>query len=242
MVISVILAAGKGTRMKSDLPKVLHPVLGISMIKRVVSLAESLHSSRILVIVGYKAELIREELRDNPRVEFIEQKQQLGTAHAILQCRDALRDYDGPLVVLSGDTPFLRPTTVNKLLTSFHSSRSIKTVFLTGVVANPTGLGRIMRNMRGDINRIVEEKDATDEEKLIREVNMGIYVFDCKVLFETLPQLTCENKQNEYYLTDVVERILRRVEGIPVDDVKETIGINTVEQLREAEAAWEASI
>lgn len=239
MVVSVILAAGKGTRMKSELPKVLHHVNGISMIKRVVQLAEELNSERILVIVGYKAELIKEELRDFTNLEFVEQTQQLGTAHAIMQCRDALKDYDGEILVLSGDTPFLKVPTINKLLNEYYKNPSTKSVFLTGIVENPFGLGRVIRDINGSVCRIIEEKDASNEDKLIREVNMGIYVFDCKVLFEVLPKLDCKNKQNEYYLTDVIEIILKitgiLVVGVLVNDPRETIGINTIEQLKEAE-------
>jgi len=239
MVVSVILAAGKGTRMKSELPKVLHTINGVSMIKRVVRLAESVNSERIIVIVGYKAELIKAELTDFPQLEFVEQTQQLGTAHAIMQCREALADYDGPVLVLSGDTPFLKPCTIHKLMEAYWSKASIKTAILTGFLENPFGLGRIVHDhwkRGGYIISIVEEKDATDEDRLIQEVNLGVYVFDCKMLMDALTKVNRKNKQNEYYLTDVIEITLWKVIGVEVEDLRETIGINTIEQLKEAEA------
>jgi len=235
--VSIILAAGKGTRMKSDLPKVLHHVYGVPMIHHVCSLAQlGINSSKTIVVVGHKAELVRKSLKECQNIEFVEQKELLGTGHAILQCQENLRDYHGPVVVLSGDTPFLTKETVNKLLEAYWEKDGVGVVFLTAEVPDPTGLGRIIREpISNQVIKIVEEKDATAEERLIREVNTGTYVFDSDELFRILPTLGNDNKQGEYYLTDVIHLTKKDVIGVLAKDYRETLGINTQEQLREGE-------
>jgi bifunctional UDP-N-acetylglucosamine pyrophosphorylase / glucosamine-1-phosphate N-acetyltransferase len=257
--ISIILAAGKGTRMKSSLPKVLHPVYGSPMIHHVFKLASKTSTSsflketgssypNIVIIVGHQAELVKDSLKNlidadlENKVEFIEQKELLGTGHAILQCQSVLKNYKGSVLILSGDTPFLSNNTINDLLDEFRKNIGVGVAFLTAEVPDPTGLGRIIRcSKTGQIIKIVEEKDATPDEKLIKEVNTGTYVFDAEELFNILPKLTKNNKQGEYYLTDVIHLTKKPVIGVLAKNYKETFGINTPEQLKESEDFFEKS-
>jgi bifunctional UDP-N-acetylglucosamine pyrophosphorylase/glucosamine-1-phosphate N-acetyltransferase len=257
--ISIILAAGKGTRMKSSLPKVLHSVYGVPMIHHVFKLASKTSTSsslkeadvlfpNIVIVVGHQAELVKDSLKNvidkdvETKVEFIEQKELLGTGHAILQCQSVLKNYKGSILILSGDTPFLSNDTINDLLDEFRKNEGVGVAFLTAEVPDPTGLGRIVRcSKTGKIVKIVEEKDATQDEKLIKEINTGTYVFDSEELFNILPKLTKNNKQGEYYLTDVIHLTKKPVIGVLAKNYKETFGINTPEQLKESEKFFENS-
>ncbi len=230
---ALVLAAGEGTRMKSDLPKVAHEVLGVPMVRLVVDAARAAGCERVLAITGHKAEAVEALIED---VGCVRQDKQLGTGHAVMCARDALADFDGSLVVLSGDTPLMSPETISGLVAFRESSGSAVTV-LTTHMADPFGYGRIVRDRDGAVSAIVEEKDCTPEQKRITEVNTGTYCFDAGVLFAHLDRLTTENAQGEYYLTDMIS--VFEGEGLTVsamvtDDPLETLGVNSRLQLAEA--------
>lgn len=235
--ISVVLAAGRGTRMNSDLPKVLLPVCGRPMIHYVLDALEAASVRRHLVVVGYQADQVRSELKDRSGVDFVEQAEQLGTGHAVQMCRSKLAAHDGTVVVLAGDSPLVQPASLQRLRQEFEASDH---VLLLGTLnhPDPTGLGRVVRDADGSFVGIVEHKDATDEQRQIREVNMSTYFFDCHALLDALGELSSDNQQGEYYLTDCAE-ILRRqgrsVEALPVLQPCEALSINTREQLSEVE-------
>ena len=232
--IALILAAGEGTRMKSDKPKVAHEILGMPMVQWVVRAATAAGCERIIAITGHKAEAVEALLGD---VESVRQDQQLGTGHAVMVAREALRDAKGSLLVLSGDTPLLWAETISGLVALRESSGSVLTL-LTTHLADPTGYGRIVRNMHdGSVERIVEEKDCTPKQRRITEINTGTYCFDASVLFAHLDRLTTENAQGEYYLTDMVAVFGGEgltVSAMATDDPLETIGVNSRIQLAEA--------
>lgn len=235
-LITLIMAAGKGTRMHSDRAKVLHVLCGRPMIHYVVDVARSLGSNRILVIIGHQADTVREALRD-ARVEFVEQRQQLGTGHAIMQTRSLLEAYQGAVLVLSGDTPLIQTASLRRLV-DLHQAHEAAVTILTAQMDNPFGLGRILRDTEGQVIRIIEEKDATPEQRAITEVNTGTYCFHSASLFEALTGITPNNKQGEYYLTDTISLLKEhggRVVGVPAEHAEETGGINTPEQLADAE-------
>ena len=233
---TVILAAGKGKRMKSDLPKVLHPLNGRPMIHYVIDVAEAVGSERIILIVGHKKELVEEICRGR-NVEFAVQSQQLGTGHAVLQTEPLLRDFDGDVLVLSGDVPLLTAQTIRSLI-EIHRQKNPLATLLTAKMDDPTGYGRIVRDENGFVKQIVEHKDADVDTLKIKEINVGIYVFKSRMLFETLPLVKNENSQGEYYLPDVVKIYVDRGEKVAAvlsPDVEETHGINNVNQLKAAE-------
>ena len=234
---TVILAAGKGKRMKSDLPKVLHPLNARPMIHYVIDAAEAVGSDRIILIVGHKKELVVEACRER-LVEFVEQKEQLGTGHAVRQTEPLFKDYQGDILILSGDVPLLQAKTLQQLITVHQREGAIASL-LTAEMDDPSGYGRIVRDANGFVRKIVEHKDADPETLKIKEINVGIYIFKSKPLFETLPLITNENSQGEYYLPDVVKIFVERGEKVAAvisPDVEETHGINNVEQLKRAEA------
>ncbi len=233
---TVILAAGKGTRMKSDLPKVLHPLNQRPMIEYVIDTAEQIGSDKIVLIIGHKRELVVEAVKHRG-VEFAVQEPQLGTGHAVLQTAPHFRDYRGDVLVLSGDVPLLRPESLRKLIEVHQTEQPLATL-LTTKMDDPTGYGRVVRDAQGFVKQIVEEKDADEQTRRIKEINVGIYMFRCKELFETLPLVKNDNRQGEYYLPDVLKIYVERGEKIAAvvtEDVEETHGINTVEQLKNAE-------
>ncbi len=234
---TVIMAAGKGTRMKSDLPKVLHPLNGRAMIHYVIDVAEQLHSEKIILIVGHKRELVEKECSRRP-VEFAVQASQLGTGHAVKQTAPFFSDYDGDILVLSGDVPLLTVETLKELVKQHQENRAIATL-LTARLEDPTGYGRIIRDADGRVKAIVEHKDATPEQLNIDEINVGIYVFRARPLFNALNRIKNDNAQGEYYLPDVIPLFLQEnktVNAVVAQSFDETRGINTVEQLKEAEA------
>ena len=245
-LITLILAAGKGTRMHSDLPKVLHRLNGRPMIHYVLDTARALRPRRIIVIVGHQAGSVRRELAGlpglpgppGPPAEFAVQEEQLGTGHAVRQAGPLLAGESGVVLVLAGDTPLIRPSTLATLINAHRRDGAAASV-LTAQVDDPTGLGRILRDGEGRIDRIVEEKDATGKQRAIKEINTSTYCFEPALLLRALDRLTPENRQGEYYLTDTIE-ILRR-EGRRIADAsagmpEETMGINTPEQLSAAES------
>jgi bifunctional UDP-N-acetylglucosamine pyrophosphorylase/glucosamine-1-phosphate N-acetyltransferase len=222
--------------MKSDLAKVLHRLGGRPLVHYVVESARGAGISRIVVVVGHQAGLVREALAGQG-VEFVEQRELLGTGHAVLQTKGALEGHHGNLLVLYGDVPLLRSETILSLLARHHETGANCTM-LTTEVENPTGYGRIIRDSDGFVTGSVEEKDATPQEKEIREINPGIYCFQCDSLFACLEEVRDDNAQKEYYLTDVIG-ILRsrgkRVAALNVADSSEVMGINTLEELAAAE-------
>jgi bifunctional UDP-N-acetylglucosamine pyrophosphorylase/glucosamine-1-phosphate N-acetyltransferase len=233
----VILAAGQGTRMKSSLPKVLHPVAGRPMVEQVVETAGSLSPASITVVVGHQAEAIRTFLGGRQGVHFALQAPQLGTAHALQQAEPLLAGRTGTLVLLSGDVPLLKASTLHRLLEAHRAAKAAATV-VTALVERPYGYGRIIR-VGGRIARIVEERDASPAQRRVREINSGIYAFDLGPLFESLRTIAARNAQGEYYLTDLIGVYRRRklpVETVTVDDPGEIRGVNTRSELAEVSA------
>jgi bifunctional UDP-N-acetylglucosamine pyrophosphorylase/glucosamine-1-phosphate N-acetyltransferase len=239
---AVILAAGKGTRMKSALPKVLHAVAGKPMVTFPVDVARKLGCHPTVLVVGHGAEAVKDELAGSA-ASFALQAEQLGTGHALLCAREALRDFSGTLLLLCGDVPLLREETLERLITEHRTNRAAVTV-LTAELADPFGYGRILRE--GDqVLGIVEEKDASREQKAIREINTGIYAFEAPFVFEALAGVDCDNAQREYYLTDVLAAARtagRRVGAAVLEDADEAMGINDRVQLARASAVMRRRI
>jgi UDP-N-acetylglucosamine diphosphorylase/glucosamine-1-phosphate N-acetyltransferase len=235
MFSTVILAAGKGTRMKSELVKVLHPLCGKPLLSYVVEAARSAGSHDISIIIGYQADAVREKFRDWD-LNFIEQREQLGTGHAVLQARARFADYTGAILVLCGDVPLLQSATLISLWACHRQEQTAVTV-LTTVLTNSTGYGRIVKQPDGKVSRIVEERDATKAEKKIKEINTGIYCVDSRFLFDALRKINNENAQQEYYLTDIIAIAHESGAGVSSlisADHREVMGINTPQELREA--------
>lgn len=233
----VILAAGKGTRMKSELPKVLHPVGGEPMILRIVRTAQAFQPTTITVVVGHMAEKVAAALDGQPHLGTVVQDPQLGTGHALLQAAPVLAGQHGTVVLLYGDVPMLSVNTVERLVTHHRSGLFAATV-LTAHLANPAGLGRIVRH-RGTLVRIVEERDATPEERGITEFNSGIYAFELDGLFDALGRLNTSNAQGEYYLPDLIEIFRssgKTVDALVLDDPAELRGVNSRAELAEMNA------
>lgn len=236
--IAIILAAGKGTRMKSELPKVLVAVNGRPMIRYVVDALKAAGIERLIVVVGYRAELVRAELALIPGVEFVEQTEQLGTGHAVMMARAALAQHDGPVVVVAGDSPMLQTASVAALLNEFDRRRA---ACLLGTVYrdDPAGYGRIARDEDGQFIGIVEEKDASPEQRAIREINVSTYLFDAQELLGSLDQLRADNSQREYYITDCPAILLaagKTVAALPILKPCEALSINCPEELAQVEA------
>ena len=228
----VILAAGKGTRMKSALPKVLHRVAGRPLIEHVLACAEAIGPRTTTVVIGHQADTLTAALRGRPGLSVVVQEPQLGTGHALMTTEQVLGSQAGVLVLLSGDVPLLTPQTLQTLVDRHISSNAAATV-LTALVDNPTGYGRIVRSGE-QIARVVEEKDASPAERAIREINSGIYAFALKGLFAAVRQIATENAQNEYYLPDLVAIFRGQglvVETVTVSNADEIRGINSRTEL-----------
>ena len=233
---AVVLAAGQGTRMKSALPKVLHPVAGRPMIEYVLDAVHGAGVNRVIVVVGYEAALVEARLSD--RAETVRQVEQLGTGHAVLQAGPLLADFDGDLLVLCGDTPLVTGGDLAALVRVHRGAKAAVTV-LTAELAEPEGYGRIIRDAGGSVSRIVEQKDATAEQSAVREVNSGIYCFDARRVFGALGELSPDNAQGEYYLTDCLRRFAaagEKVAALKVADATRILGINTRVRLAGVEA------
>ena len=231
----VVLGAGMGTRMKSEVPKVLHKVMGKPMIEHAACALEDANVSKVVVVTGHKAELVEECLGN--RTEYAQQVEQLGTAHAVMMAASTLADLEGTTVVTYGDGPLLTSETLEQLFLK-HEQSGAKLTMLTAITDNPTGYGRIIRSADGNIIRIVEQKDADPVELLIKEINPGVACYDNQVLFEALAKVGNNNAQGEYYLTDLVEIIAElghKVEAVVSDDFEETLGVNDRVQLAEAD-------
>ncbi len=230
----VILAAGQGTRMRSALPKVLHRISGLALIDHVRRTAQSVSPSTVTVVIGHKAEIVREHLQGDSGIQFVLQEPQLGTAHALQQVEPVLAGRTGTLVLLSGDVPLLSASTLRRLVDTHRGANAAATV-VTATVERPYGYGRIVR-AGGRIVRIVEERDASPAERHIREINGGIYAFDLPPLFDALRSIASQNAQGEFYLTDLVAIYRRRklaVETLLVDNSQEIRGINSRTELAE---------
>ena len=232
---AIILAAGKGTRMKSDLPKVLHKVAGISMLEHVFRSVGAISPEKTVTVVGHKAELVEKVLEG--QTEFVKQTEQLGTGHAVMMAEPVLEALEGHTLVIAGDTPLITGESLKHLI-DFHINHKNVATILTAEAVNPFGYGRIVRNDNAEVLRIVEQKDATDFEKQIKEINTGIYCVEAPLLFEVLATLTCDNAQGEYYLTDVLAKLNamgKKVGGVATADSDMIMGINSRRQLAEAE-------
>lgn len=239
---AVILAAGKGTRMRSKLPKVLHKVGGKPMLQHVLDAADVAGAAEKIVIVGHEAELVEAMVGEQGKIVL--QAEQLGTGHAVMQTQDALADFKGTVMILCGDTPLLDGAELKKFYEAHVQSGAAATV-LTAHMDNPFGYGRIVRDAEGNVQGIVEEKDADAQQKLIKEVNTGIYCLECPLMFEVLSTLTCDNAQGEYYLTDVLTKLNaagRKVGGVVTEDSDMVMGINSRRQLAEAESVMRERI
>jgi bifunctional UDP-N-acetylglucosamine pyrophosphorylase/glucosamine-1-phosphate N-acetyltransferase len=232
MVAVAILAAGKGTRMKSDLPKVLHELGGRSLVERAILSCQDLVVERLLVIIGYQGDRVRAALGHYPQIEFVEQTQQLGTGHAVQQLLPHLQDFVGDLLVLNGDVPLLRSSTLAHLLHT-HQTHGNAATILTAQLANPQGYGRVFCDKQDLITQIIEDRDCTPEQKQNRRINSGVYCFNWQKLAAILPDLSTNNDQGEYYLTDTVAP-LDPVMAVDVADEQEISGINDRKQLAAA--------
>ena len=233
----IIMAAGKGTRMQSELPKVLHQANGRPLLDYVLDTANALDPAKILLIVGHQADLVKASAA-RYQVSTALQEPQLGTGHAVMQAEAALGDFEGEILILSGDAPLINARTLHELI-AFHRSKNGAATVLTAELQDPTGYGRIIRASDSDnVLKIVEQKDASQEELAVREINSGIYLFNAPLLFQALREVNTNNAQKEYYLTDVFGICFRNgksVYAFKTENAEEILGINTPEQLMEAE-------
>jgi bifunctional UDP-N-acetylglucosamine pyrophosphorylase/glucosamine-1-phosphate N-acetyltransferase len=232
MVAVAILAAGRGTRMKSDLPKVLHPLGGRSLIERVLGSLDQLSPSRCLLIVGYRGDMVRDSLSHYSGIEFVEQAEQLGTGHAVQQLLPHLEGFEGDLLVLNGDVPLLRPQTLQRLMQT-HQQEKCAATLLTAQLPNPKGYGRVFCDGNNQVMQIVEDWDCNAAQRKNRRINAGVYCFHWPALAKVLPKLQANNDQQEYYLTDTVS-MLEPVMAVDVEDYQEIVGINDRQQLASA--------
>ena len=223
---AIILAAGKGTRMKSKLYKVLHPVSGKPMVEHIINRVSETNPDQIITIVGHGADQVKEQLGE--RSEYALQAEQLGTGHAVLQAASYLEGKEGTTLVISGDTPLLTTETLNNLF-EYHQGKNASATILTAQADDPTGYGRIIRDHIGIVEKIVEQKDTTSEEALVQEINTGTYCFDNRALFEALSKVGTNNAQGEYYLTDIIEILKEEghtVAAYQTEDFDESMGVN----------------
>ena len=242
MFSSVILAAGMGTRMKSEMPKVIHKVCGKPLAKWVIDASKDAGADAVLAITGHKSDMVRETLGD--ACEYALQAEQKGTGHAVMQAAEFIKSHKGNVVILNGDTPLITAETITKAI-EYHAAQGNFATVITAVLDDATGYGRIVRGADGGVLKIVEHKDATDEERKINEINSGMYVFESEALASALNRLTPNNAQGEYYLTDTLEILLsdgKKVGAYAISDNDEIRGINDRVQLSEAEAIMQKRI
>ena len=236
-IYGVILGAGEGTRMKSCLPKVLHKVAGKELISHVIDcLNNAVKMQKLVVVVGSGSDLVIKHL-EKYNADYAFQKERLGSAHALLQAKNKLKIFDGHLIVMCGDTPLVKSLTIKNLL-KYHIKNKNNATVLSGMVQNPFGYGRIVRDSKGAVTCIVEEKSATREEKQIKEINSGIYCFDLKVLWKALSKVDNKNNKKEYYLTDVIEILNKdgyKTDAVALTTEEEILGVNDRRQLTVAE-------
>lgn len=239
---AVILAAGQGTRMKSKLYKVLHPVMGRPMVQHVMNQINTVNLDEIVTIVGFGADAVVEKIGDASK--FVIQEEQLGTGHAVQQAEEILKDKEGTTIVVCGDTPLITDDTYRELF-NHHEQEHAKATILTTKIENPTGYGRVIRNTQNEVERIVEQKDANQTELAVNEINTGTYCFDNQALFRALKEVSNDNAQGEYYLPDVIE-ILRnkdqKVSAFLTPNDEETLGVNDRVALAQAEKVMKKRI
>lgn len=227
---TLILAAGKGTRMKSNIPKIIHKVNGMPMISKIINVLNNLNPEENILILGYKKEDVLKVIGEDS--SYVLQNEQLGTGHAVMQAKEKLKDYDGDVMILCGDTPLLKSETL-KALFDFHKSTNATTTILTSIYENPFGYGRIVKE-NGFVRAIVEEKEATQKIKKIKEVNAGVYCFNAKELFKALDKIDNNNEKGEYYLTDVIGiqvKENKKVQSFILEDSQEILGVNSKVEL-----------
>ncbi|MED3746082.1 bifunctional UDP-N-acetylglucosamine diphosphorylase/glucosamine-1-phosphate N-acetyltransferase GlmU [Peribacillus psychrosaccharolyticus] len=232
---AIILAAGQGTRMKSKLYKVLHPVCGKPMVQHVVDQVKQLRTEEIVTVIGHGAELVQDQLGASS--QYALQDKQLGTTHAVMQAKQILAGKAGTTLVICGDTPLIKAETMEALI-SIHEEADAKATILTAAADNPAGYGRVIRNELGQVQKIVEHKDANESELTVKEINTGTYCFDNEALFNALKKVSNENVQGEYYLPDVIEILKAQGEVVTAyqtNDFNETMGVNDRIALSEAE-------
>ena len=232
----VILAAGKGKRMNSALPKVVHPLGSKPLMSYILDAVFSLNPDRVVAVVGYEASSVSEIFPD-PKLEFAQQRELLGTGHAVLQTRDILNDFSGNVLVVCGDMPFIKAETLN-LLIQTRIEFELACSLLTLKTSEKRDFGRIVRDSNGDVEKIVENRDATPAQKTIDEYNAGVYCFEKEWLFKAIEKLDNNNAQSEYYLTDAIQFYYNRrapVRAVQTDNAKELFGVNSQEDLKQAE-------
>jgi len=233
---AVILAAGKGSRMKSPIAKVLHPLASKPLLAYVLDTVFALDPERVIVVVGFQSEKVVDQFRD-PRIAFVEQKEQKGTGHAVLQAQSALEDFRGDLLVLCGDMPFVKAGTLKNLV-ACHRETDSHCTLLTLKTGEPKDFGRILRDEEGRVVGIVESRDTTARQKTIDEYNTGVYCFEKDLVFEAIKHIDDNNSQAEYYLTDTIQDIAQNrltVQSVQTQDAREILGINCEEDLKQAE-------
>lgn len=241
-VMAIILAAGKSKRMQSETPKVLHHVCGRPMVEHVLDAARQAGARKIVIVVGHKADEVKQALQHHADVSFALQAEQLGTGHAVMCCRSQLEGHSGAVMVLTGDTPLLRGESLAALVNEMTTQQAACVVG-TAETSHNAGLGRIVRDEMGRFLRIVEEKDASDDEKQITEINTGCFVFDGPSLLSALDQVQPNNAQGEYYLTDCAEILRKQGKTVAAAcqlDIAEAMGVNTLDQLAEVESVMKS--
>ncbi len=241
-VIALILAAGAGTRMKSQMPKVLHEICGKPMLQHVIEQAEDLQVEKTIIVIGNGAEQVKETIGE--KVDYVYQKEQLGTGHAVMEAEGLFKDYRGNILLLYGDTPLITAKSLKSFI-QYHEENNFAATVLTAKVQDATGYGRIIRNIKGNIEAIVEHKDANEEQLKINEINSGMYYFKSELLCHALKHLTNDNIQGEYYITDTIEILNKEgynIGGYTIEQADEIKGVNSRVQLAQAEAYMRKNI